>query len=455
MKSLNADDTLNERLFFNETDVFEKGALSSSPDVKDIRFGSSFIDFLAPSKTSLAGFGGISRRLLPPQLSGADGFFTYCKPYERVDLNPRIKVTLWTQGQKEVFAIISLDVVAVPADVSRKIVEILQIKFPNFAWHQGNVQIVASHTHSGPAGLTENPFWSVFACDRYSKPLWEFFEEKTVEAMQTAFRNAANAQPINTFWIKKENLETFNKSRLPGMEVHKQSLVLAFDETNSPLAKSSSCIATFAIHPTWYGAQSLVLSSDVVGHVEQQMAIENQGKKCVFLNGTVGNADMNSTTTLDDYSHQLAKALLNWQQPGWKKEPLQMNYGARLVTLPKPKPNLKACKVPPVDFLVGAEVLENLPPRTKISYFKIGSVLFLFYPGEPVYNIQKEIEAKIKSKRPDIETVQILALSNDYVGYMVDSTNFEKETLEACSTLYGSEISKVMEDAVLELLDLR
>ena len=445
-----------QALFFNADDGFEPGnfgvsnPLLNESSASPVLFGTSFVEMTPPSKTSLAGFGGIGRRLMPPQLTGADGFFTYCKPYKSIDLSPRIKTLLWTQGSEDAFAIIALDVVAVPADVTRKIISALRNRWPGKTWNQSNVQVVGSHTHSGPAGLTENPFWGIFACDRYSQPLWDFFQSKALEAVDLALKDA---QPISTAWLKKENLQDLNKSRFPGMNAHKQSLVFSFAETKEEIA-GSDCFATFAIHPTWYGTKSLVLSSDVVGYVEKGMALNNKGTPCLFLNGAVGNADMGPTPSLETYGNKLGGALLDHTPEKWNTHKLTLKYGSLLVELPKATPNLKACKVPPVDFLVSAEILDNLPPRTKLAYLELGETLFLFYPGEPVFTIQEAIEKKIKAKRPDIKNVQILGLSNDYVGYMVDSPDFEKETLESCSTLYGSEISKVMSDGVMKMLKL-
>ena len=101
--------------------------------------------------------------------------------------------------------------------------------------------------------------------------------------------------------------------------------------------------------------------------------------------------------------------------------------------LPSPKPNLKACGIPSIDPVVSAPILDNLPPRTKIAYARLGKTLFVFFPGEAVFNVARGIEQAVKKQRPDVDTVQVLSVANDYLGYVVDSDDFDTRALESCS----------------------
>ena len=524
VRTLTGDGVESEALFFNQNDTPKYGRIS-----ENVSFAIGIESIEPPQRTSLAGFGGASRRLTPPNISGAGGFFTYCLPYTSVDLAPRAKVLLWqgnstrpnpalrlempfpnppfegetgfvtsqnTQPQlqedsakstrQDVFAIIALDVVAVPADVTKRMVATLQDAFPNLDLHQGNIQLVASHTHSGPAGLTQNSFWAAFACDRYSQELWEFFAKQVV----AAFQQAINKQySVGNIGLTSQKLDTFNKSRMPGLLADTRQLLVTFSKEPGQITNSSSggtssganagdgsidagaqdgstipnskvtlglagvpCFTTYAVHPTWFGQNQLVLSSDIVGHLEQELKKENSDADCIFLNGAVGNADARAENGLDAYAKSFAKGSKTASKATGKSLSQTLEYGGIIVNLPVPQPNLKACKVPPVDFLVSAKILQNLPNRTKIAYLLVGDTLFLFYPGEPIFTVQQELEVEVKKIRRDIATVQVLAVSNDYLGYLVNEENFDNETLESCSTLYGRRITNALLEATLTML---
>jgi hypothetical protein len=453
VRSLTSDGTAPERLFFQASDSFSAGKIGNENS-----FGTGFVDLEPPEPTSLSGFGGIARRIVPPQLNTGDQLFTYCKPYTSVDKTPRIKVMSWLENNDQptnnIFSIISVDVVAIPADVTKKLITRIAADYPQYAVHQGSIQIVGSHTHSGPAGLTENPFWGVFACDRYSKRFWDFFESKVLEAFDDSVRTSKRNV---TTWTKSKEILKMNRSRFPGMKVQERLLLWAMNQDTNAQTEADTwapghpCLAIWAVHPTWFGMKSLALSSDVVGHVEEQLRAINKNTDCLLLNGAIGNADMISTSDLDGYSQKLADAMLA-EDGKWATGDKSLEFGSRLITLPKPKPNLKACQIPPVDLVVSAGILENLPPRTKIAFLRRGKELWVFYPGEPVFTVQESLEKAVRLKFPQITTVQIVGLSNDYVGYLVDSGDFDSETLESCSTLYGQEVAQVFQNEVIEML---
>jgi Neutral/alkaline non-lysosomal ceramidase, N-terminal len=454
VRSLSRESSGLSGLFYELDDSMSSGTLAAN-----LSFGMGFESIEPPQRTSLAGFGGAARRLLPPNFAGGGGYFTYCLPYRDVDLAPRVKVLTWQgndpRGAKTTFAIISVDVVAVPSDVSRKIVEALSERYPQLLLDHGNVQVVASHTHAGPAGLTENPFWSVFACDRYSNAFFEFFKDKVLNA----FSSALGAQkPVISTARRRVNLPGFNKTRFEGMKVDERLLSLSFSgsKMTAPSRQGEPCLQIFAVHPTVFGQTSLTLSSDIVGHAERELTIVNKGQPCVYLNGVVGNADAVLTEGgIEDFSQRFAEIAFNTETGPWQESSGGLEFGARVVDLPSPKPNLKACGVPAIDTFVSARILNNLPPRTKMAYVRIGKTLLIFYPGEPVSTVAASLEKAILEARKDVDVVQILAVSNDYLGYVVDFDTFDEKSLESCSTLYGRRIADTLLVATVEMVSAR
>ncbi|MBX9703042.1 MAG: neutral/alkaline non-lysosomal ceramidase N-terminal domain-containing protein, partial [Silvanigrellaceae bacterium] len=221
--------------------------------------------------TSLSGFGGIARRLLAPFFHNIGESYSYCKPYTSIDREPRVKVIALSgrdsiDNTQKNYIIISYDIVAVPSDLSLKLLKTLQHSFPNLNLSENNLQIIATHTHSGPAGLTENPLWSVGVCDRFNKKVYSHTIEQTLLAFENAIRNK---QKMTRLQVSSITVDNINKSRVKNMPVDQKSLLITFQGPDSD--KSLGCLQTFSVHPTWYGVNDLTLSSDLAGYIENAL----------------------------------------------------------------------------------------------------------------------------------------------------------------------------------------
>jgi Neutral/alkaline non-lysosomal ceramidase, N-terminal len=446
--SVIAEKSRRDVLFYQNNKTLNKVHLSKN---FQIGFGEQT---LVPSQPiSLAGFGGIYRRMLPPNLSANAGYFTYCLPYESIDLNPRVKVQIIegqnNLGDENFIIIVSLDVVAVTADISQKIVQFLEKKFPHKKFSQENLVLLATHSHSGPSGLTENPFWSAFACDKYSPDYFSFFQEQLASAVNQAFVSLENFSSVETV---NSNLPMQNRSRIPSMPVDDRFLGILF---KNKLDEVKGCVAQYSVHSTFHGQTELVLSADVAGSIELASNKQLKTESCIFFNGAVGNAEKSyGTDNLKEYGELISEEMLPVKEE--KKEKIY-NYSflmdSKIISLPSPRANLSACKFPTLGGFLNTKIFDLLPERTKISYLAFDKNLLLFFPGEAVYTIQKSLEDKIFEKFPQFKNIKIVSLANDYIGYVVDEKNYTSEVLESCSTIYGSEIGRVVEDEFLGLLE--
>lgn len=438
---------VENKLYFPSQSAAVKGELKAP-----YYFSQTFSSIEPPQPSSLAGFGGAARRVIPPNFSNIGGFFTYCLPYLAVDLPPRVKVLLWkgqdATGQDSYFSLINLDLVAVSADATQKIVAALDRRFPDDKLSTSNVNIVATHTHSGPSGLSENPFWGAFACDRFVAEYWNYFESKIVDSYAQA---RSSLKQIDFVSQKQGDLSEFNRTRFPGMAVDSRMLSLEFYSSKEQ-GNDSGCFFIYAVHPTWYSQTSRTLSSDIPGHLEKAISHIRGQRECTFFNGAVGNADSRNAQNIDTYSARFASSFLELG----KQELQQMKdfkYAQNILNLPAPTPNLKACQLEGIDILVAAKILDQMARNTKIGLFSIGSTLFILFPGEAVMPVQEEFERKIREKYPKYSTVRIISLANDYLGYVVDGGHYEEKTLESCSTLYGGGVGELILNRVLDMLE--
>ncbi len=405
-----AEHELAERLVFQDTDPFGTGTLEAP-----LTFGFASSVFIPSEVTPLAGFGGGPRRHLPPQLAGLQGGSGLCLPYTRTEQPPRVKVALWRDALGQSFVLFGLDVVGTPADVTRKLLRELSASFPDLGLTHANFQVVASHTHAGPAGLTENPFWATLVCDGFSQPLWDEFLLLAKQTLASAVSAAAPADVTLAPGVMPEGL---TRSRLGGMAPDTRTLVVE---------ARGSRILLASFHPTYFGMTSTTLSADLAGFVEEAMGSQSS----FFMNGSVGNVDANVSSP-SAWAAEVAGSL-----PRLFSAPIgRLSYGAGLLPLPAPQVNFPGCRASFAEPFVSPNVLEFLPRQTKVAYLALGNTLLVFYPGEPVLAVSQALESSLRKRIPSLGSVYLVGLSNDYLGYSVDPGTYGGRSLEACSTLY-------------------
>lgn len=420
-------------------------------ELGELEFSQVFESIEPSSPTALSGFGGLFRRLLLPAYDEVGNSSFYFLPYTKVDLPPRVKISLWrglnaATGQKELIALVAVDLVAVTADLSLALSNYLQKTFSTEVISSKNILIAASHTHAGQGGLSSHPLWSAVASERYSPKLRDEFHAHVAKAFQTALETL---KPIASIQAYRGQLLEFNHSRIKTLEVDKNYLRLEFLDAQN---KQLGCLQSYAVHPTYFGVRQRTLSADAPGHVEKAF-FDSQNSGCAFLNGTVGNADLPAISGLTSFASDFTKAVLNTDS--FKATPVtaKLIHGSRLVNLPRPAINFKACAAEMFAPVISAPILDSLPRITRISYIALGEELLVFLPGEPIFPLSVRVREEVKNRFPQFTHVQILSTTDDYIGYMAGGTLYGQQNLEACSTLFGSDTENILVGNIVELLN--
>lgn len=403
---------------------------------KDLKVGVGIDEFEPSEPTSLAGFGGINRRFLLPNPDQIGGPFTYFLPYERIDAAPRVK-TIVLEGlddnnQKQTLVLVSVDLVAVTSDMVTKFIVAYNDITPDRNLNFSNVHAFATHTHAGPGGLSQHPFWAIFASERYNPILFDEFMQRVRVSYEKAI---STLKTVGQMRASTGVLDGFSRSRFEGMPVDNHQTHLQFFDTNN---HRYLCAQFFAVHPTFFGQSQRTLSSDVAGHIERAMSLNYTGVPCLFFNTSVGNADYDNLESLDDYSQKFFESVSNPVNFVPQPVPKTVFYASKTFGAPNARLNFKACQLEDAKPFVNLKVLESLPTKLKIGYFTIGDILFVFLPGEAVYTVTKKIRDALSAQLPQMKSIYVLSNANDYLGYLVPAENFDSTNLEACSSLYGA-----------------
>lgn len=393
--------------------------------------------FIPERPTSLAGFGGSGRRFIPPFFT-SDGAVAFCKPYQKVLHPPRIKTAIFdvtaTDGQQQNLFFISLDMVAVTGDLLEKIHPAINMaaEKTNTTTQLHNTTVVASHTHSGVAGLTENPLWGTFVCDQYNAALTQNYLDVLKETVVSALANRKLISGVETLSIRSPELLT---SRSESMKSNDQVTLLHF---KGPDDRPVLSLLQLAAHPTTFGTKDLVLTSDLVSPLEEAVR-QSTGSENVFLMQTeIGNmAARINGREIDSWALSLASALQSESSAKSLSTDLNIKTSAGFIDLPAKKINWQGCDAAAAQALLSADILNALPKKAPYSTWQLQGETYLFLPGEwttsAAETLREQFSKKIASPRP----LKIFSLSNDYTGYHLSPADYEKKSLESCSSIYG------------------
>ncbi len=415
------------------------------------RVGAAHAEFIPATPTSLSGFGGGARRFIPPVfLKGGD--VSFCKPFEKVELAPKIKTAVLevrsdaTSPAQNLF-VVSLDLVAVTSDLTQKIHAAIDDVAGKKTANLNNTLVVATHTHSGPSGLSENPMWSAFVCDKYNPQLTNTYLSLFKETLRKSFQQLQEVSSIST---RSAQIPALLKSRFDGMQPNTDISLLTFKSAHGriPLA-----LLRMAVHPTAYGPSDLVLTADLVAPLERATQQLFNADEVFLLQTEIGNM----TANLDGQSHErwasaVANALTN-SKSNSDSLTRKVSTTATRVALPPAHLNWKSCGAGPANAVVGLGILENLPQSVPLTAWKINSELNLFFPGEWTASGAELLKTALKKKMQPLETLQVYSLAHDYTGYHLNSSDYQAKALEACSSLFGQNGTEHFTDA-LNRLDL-
>lgn len=394
---------------------------------------------ITPSQaSSLAGYGGLGRRLLPPRLTRGADPSVFCRPFEDVDGEPRVKVAFLRgqsgAGKNDGFILVSFDLVAVTQDLTQSLLIAAQDELGvEFDLGHGNFQVTATHTHSGPSALSTSPIWGAFACDSYRRE----YRLEVLKAFREALSEAKNSAIDDVeVKIRETRVDGDVESRYSAMPVEDRVSVITFEKAD----RMTGCLFIYAAHSTYYGPNSLTLSSDLAGRLERSFADQLGVEDCFFLNGVGGNAVARyGGRTVDEYSNQVAGRVARDIQDN--RSPVtegSLSYSAIAYGLPKARINFSACGADFAESFVSLPILDELPRQTKLAMLEIGQFIFVFVPAELVKFAGESLEQEILSEQGEEKFVRFITTSNDYGGYVLPGSLYAKPALEACSSLYGA-----------------
>jgi neutral ceramidase len=399
-----------------------------------LQAGAARVRLAVPTGTPLAGYGGASRRAWVPDVFGRHPHAFWFKPSEgeRDALAVRALV-LEAGGERVVW--VAVDLLAVDRAFTAEVERRLQAA----GIRPRALVISASHTHSGPGTFVDSAVLGWLALDRLDGTVREAILDAVVASVQQA-AGASRAARLAAGSVATPRLV---RSRLKQPTDPELLVLRVVDTTGAPIA----LVWNYAIHGTTLGPRNLRFSGDVMGEASRRLE-QALGVPVLFVNGAVG--DVSPGRHGDRAAVDLGAELASAAQAGWAvAEPIEQprfTVGQRAVTLAAPFLPLRNC----VGWLPkGARLpLGSVFPRdATLTAVVAGDVGWVTFPGE----LQTSLGREIKETR-GLRRVLVAGVSNDYLGYFVSPSDYDRPSYISCSTLYGAHAGACLAGAATALL---
>jgi neutral ceramidase len=409
------------------------GAADASCDAC-VTAGAGRTAFALPPGTSLAGYGGFSRRLLLPDVLDLYPHAFWLKPSvgQRDPLAARALV-LERDGLRVTW--LTVDLVA----VDRAFTEAVAARLGAAA---GTLIVSASHTHSGPGGYIDSTMAGFLTMDRLDGLVRETLVQSAVAAVRTA-ETARGPARVGVATVEGPPVIT---SRL-GKPLDRDVIVVA---VRRPEGAPVAVVWNFGIHATMLSGSNRELSADVIGATSQ--AIEKElAVPALFVAGALGDVSpaRHGAASLPGVGADLAAAVLG----GWRTaRPLaRTNLATRATTvsLPAPRLSLRNCLGRWMPRALTVSLGRMFPREAQLTAVALGDVAWVVVPGE----LQTELGRQVKrAGRGLFGEVFVAGVSNDYLGYFVTAEDYDRPAYVTCASVYAADTGERLTERAVDLL---
>ncbi|MCS7187181.1 MAG: neutral/alkaline non-lysosomal ceramidase N-terminal domain-containing protein [Armatimonadota bacterium] len=374
------------------------------------------------------------------------------KPATGVHDNIFARAIVISDGKQKV-AIVSTDLLFISEPLRQAVLQ----KIAETGIGDDSLFLTATHSHSAPEAMAMNKR-NIFQNPRigiFDQWLFDF----TVDGIATAIIQAnRNLRPAKIGWASKPVKDLHRNRR--GDEVTDDELfVLRVDSLDG---KPIAAIVNYAAHPTILSARCMEISGDWCGWLEREME-KALGDNAVvlFLNGAQGDQSPKPPSGETEFERveQMGKAMIDHalhlhRQVKFKTD---VKLEAKIIraNLPKKVAHPQFEEIAGREYGVPKEMLTPMlhqlfPDYALVMAVRIGDVVFIGIPGEPIAQIGLNIKAAAREK--GIAMPIVVGLANDYIGYILTADEYRQGGYEATVSFYGEALGKVIEEIALSAI---
>ncbi len=358
------------------------------------------------------------------------------------------KVLFLTDGEQRM-ALITVDLRSSTPEFKEQIVA----KTAALGMTLDTVFVAASHTHAGPSMYPER-FWQM-QFGAYDPAI----VEQMTSAIADAVLEAASATTPARMGHAVGSADGFTRNRRWGYNTEQREAnnetpvidprltVLRFDDLDGACR---ALVVHFAAHPTIVGASNLDISAEWPGVVQRALEQAFPGSVVLFLNGALGDQSPVAPAGDDEFERmeRYGEAIAELAAP--LAAAIETQEGAS-IAIAHNTPELPPLTFPEeaarrfAAFKDAAEAA--LPRRAELHLLRIGPAVLAGLPGEPLLAVGQAVEQRLE--REGFTLPLAVGLANDYIGYIVNETEYAHGGYEVESrSYYGPGLGAFMAEQI-------
>lgn len=399
--------------------------------------GAATVEIPLPEGVPLAGYGGLRRRLLIPDILNRHPYAFWLKPSEGTHLP--IKARALVLEREDVRLLwVAVDLVGVDPELVRE----LKSRLAEAGFRYTAVVVAASHTHSGPGAYSRSGLFSLFTLDRYNPEIAGCL----VSAMVRAARQAEARKVPARVGGGSGKVVGIGKSRVALPLDPEVGVLKVVGQDGAPVA----VLWNYAIHGTALGKANRRLSGDVMGVASERLE-RALGAPALYANGAVG--DVSPAVHGLGGAEQAGEALAREVLDVWGR--VSVKPGARLLavvqplSLPPPHLAVRNCLGRWVPRWITLSLGWAMPRASEMVGVVVGSEAWVTIPGE----LQTRLGLAVKAEgRRFFRRTFVVGLANDYVGYFLTRGEYHRVDYIACASLYGRTAGEILAERAKAIL---
>ncbi len=361
----------------------------------------------------------------------------------------RAKALALSDGSRSAL-ILSLDTVG----VSESFVRELSRRLAGLGLDRSSIVVTATHNHSGPGALADEPWYWFTATDFYSPELFEWAIGRVVEAAREALSRLEPAR-IAVGTCRDSAGLSRNLRNHPELVDPEIGVVGVETRAGAPLA----LLFNFAMHANAIreGMVSPFFSADISGAAERAAENELEGlglgrPVAMHINGAEGDVDPMARgyeAMLRDGA-LLARQALDCAGALPRQDALRLsirNAPLRYPTAPYLRPSLVSPKFSRnLTLPLGALVTHE----GWLQAISLNGAAIATVPGEPIAEIGHHLKAELR--RLGHPHAWVFGLTGGYMAYVTTEAEYWKGGYQAAATLFGPGQAAWLEARLGELM---
>ncbi len=411
---------------------------TSRPCEACLRAGAATVPLDVPAGTPLAGYGSLARRLLIPDVLGRYPHAFWFKPHEG-ELEPLAARALVLEAGGVRLVWIAVDLVAVDRRFTAEVVR----NVGSVVGASGGVIVSASHTHSGPGAFIDSRLMGFLAVDRLDEAIRQGLVRDIVEAVRRAFAGRVPAR-LGTRTAAGPAVTHGRLKHAPDRDLVVMKVVSLKD---APIA----VVWNYAIHGTMLGPRNLGVSGDVMGIASRRLE-RDLGAPALFVNGSVGDVSpsRHGREAALAVGAQLADAVRSsWERIELSDDQTPIKVRTTRVSLPPPTLSLRNCSAHWVSRSLGVRLGGAWPDDAMLTAVSLGDTAVVTVPGEFQSALGQAVKMAARRRWRD---PFIAGVSNDYLGYFVTASDYDRVSYVTCASVYGASAGERLAAAASDLL---